>query len=155
MGTILKGMGRVRWAELSHAYGSAEDVPGRLSRVAWGDKRTAGLALSDLGLWLGELAVFDATAAAVPFLWDLAAADTVTVRPDVLELLATVLHHANPPRLEVQYAAHRAVLDGEGKAESLTQDRGTAVRTAALGLLAAINGHACEACGAADSSRTR
>ncbi|MGO4459263.1 hypothetical protein AB4039_18505 [Streptomyces sp. M-16] len=32
--------------------------------------------MSDLGLWLGELAVFDATVAAVPFLWELATADS-------------------------------------------------------------------------------
>ncbi|MFF2196381.1 hypothetical protein [Streptomyces sp. NPDC058157] len=147
-------MGRVRWADLTHAYGSAEDVPGRLSRVGWGDTRTAVLALGDLGLWLGELAVFDATAAAVPFLWDLAVAEAVTVRPGVIELLASILHHANPPHLEVQFAAHRAVLDGERTAQALTRDGDPAVRTAALGLLAAIDGHACATCrAAADSGR--
>lgn len=76
MGAALKGMSRIRWHELTHAYGSARDVPGRLSRVAWGDARTSLDALSDLGLWLGELAVFDATVAAVPFLWELATADS-------------------------------------------------------------------------------
>lgn len=33
MGTALKGMNRIGWNELTHAYGSAEAVPGRLSRV--------------------------------------------------------------------------------------------------------------------------
>jgi hypothetical protein len=68
MGMVLKGMHRIRWHELTHAYGSAREVPGRLSRVAWGDARTSANAVSGLGLWLGELAVFDATVAAVPFL---------------------------------------------------------------------------------------
>lgn len=61
MGTVLKGMNRVGWHELTHAYGPADEVPGRLSRAAWGDPRTAALDLSDLGLRLGEPAVFDAT----------------------------------------------------------------------------------------------
>ncbi|MFD0375027.1 hypothetical protein [Streptomyces sp. NPDC127112] len=154
MGTILKGMGQVRWHGLSHAYGSAEEVPGQLSRVAWGDARTDALALGDLGLWLGELAVFDATTAAVPFLWDLAAADAVTVRPGVIELLVSILEHTNPPHLEVQYAAHRAVLDGKNTAEALRRNGDPLVRTAAVGLLAAIDRHACDACGPRDSGRT-
>ncbi|MEU8529331.1 hypothetical protein AB0C77_27650 [Streptomyces sp. NPDC048629] len=86
MGTILKGMSRVRCHELTHAYGSAEDVPGRLSRVAWGDATTSADALCDLGLWLGDLAVFDARVAAVPFLWDLAVTEEDAFdRDDVAE----------------------------------------------------------------------
>ncbi|MFG3207305.1 hypothetical protein [Streptomyces sp. NPDC048192] len=95
MGTLLKGTNRVRWGELTHAYGPAQDVPGRLSRVAWGDARASADALSDLGLWLGELAVFDATVAAVPFLWDLAVTDSVTARPAVIALLQAILGHGN------------------------------------------------------------
>ncbi|MFJ6016598.1 hypothetical protein [Streptomyces sp. NPDC092952] len=139
-------MDRVRWHELTHAYGSAAEVPGRLSRVAWGDARTGGAALGDLGLWLGELAVFDATVEAVPFLWDLAVTDSVTSRPGVIELLRTILEHANPPRIEVQRAAHRAVLDGRGAAEVLARDEDAAVRAAARDLMAEIDGHTCESC---------
>ncbi|MGE7386962.1 hypothetical protein ACQKM2_15930 [Streptomyces sp. NPDC004126] len=112
MGTVLKGMDRIGWHALTHAYGSAEGVPGRLSRVAWGDASTAASALCDLGLWLGELAVFNATAAAVPFLWDLAASEACTARPGVIELLGTILDNGNEPRPAIQHAAHRAVLDG-------------------------------------------
>ncbi|MFD9475575.1 MULTISPECIES: hypothetical protein [Streptomyces] len=146
MGTILKGMSRVRWHELTHAYGSAAEVPGRLSRVAWGDARTSAAALSDLGLWLGELAVFDATVEAVPFLWDLAVTDSVTGRSGVIELLLTILEHGNPPKIEVQQAAHRAVLDGRSTAEQLTRDEDAAVQAAARDLVAAIDGHVCESC---------
>ncbi|MGN9793017.1 hypothetical protein ACTMTU_18220 [Streptomyces sp. OZ13] len=146
MGTILKGVGRVRWHELKHAYGSAEDVPGRLSRVAWGDTRTSASALSDLGLWLGELAVFDATVEAVPFLWDLAVTDTVTSRTGVIELLQTILEHANPPQIEVQQAAHRAVLGGRNLADALVRDEDPGVRAAARELVAAIDSHVCESC---------
>ncbi|MGW2515175.1 hypothetical protein ACWC0A_38610 [Streptomyces scopuliridis] len=80
VGTLLKGVSRVRWHELEHAYGSAADVPGVLSRIAWGDVRASEAALSDLTLWIGELAVFDATVAAVPFLWELAVAGSVRCR---------------------------------------------------------------------------
>lgn len=146
MGTILKGMSRVRWHELTHAYGSAQDVPGRLSRVAWGDARTSADALSDLALWLGEVAVFDATVAAVPFLWDLAVTDSVTSRPGVIELLRAVLDHGNPPRIDVQYAAHQAVLGGRTTVDALARDEDPAVRVAARDVAAAIDSHACETC---------
>ncbi|MFD4237486.1 hypothetical protein [Streptomyces sp. NPDC058542] len=146
MGTILKGMSRVRWHELTHAYGSAEEVPGRLSRVAWGDALTSASALSDLGLWLGELSVFDATAEAAPFLWDLAVTDSVASRSGVIQLLMTILEQANPPRLDVQYAAHQAVLDGRGLADGLAGDRDPAVQAAAQDLMAVIDNHVCEAC---------
>ncbi|MGW5352450.1 hypothetical protein ACWERV_18315 [Streptomyces sp. NPDC004031] len=147
MGTILKGVHRVRWHELTHAYGTAEQVPGRLSRVAWGDPRAAEAALSDLGLWLAELSVFDATAAAVPFLWDLAATGTVTCRPDVLRLLRAVLAHGNPPHPAIQRAAHTAVLDGHAPAAALAEeDPDPAVRAAARELLTAIGAHTCGTC---------
>ncbi|WP_229848896.1 hypothetical protein [Streptomyces melanogenes] len=146
MGTILKGMSRVRWDELTHAYGSAAEVPGRLSRVAWGDARTSASALSDLGLWLGELAVFDATAVAVPFLWDLAVTESVTSRVGVIELLQTILEHGNPPKIEVRHAAHRAVLDGRSMAEVLARDEDAAVQAAARDLVTVMDSHACESC---------
>jgi hypothetical protein len=114
--------------------------------VAWGDARTSAEALSDLGLWLGELAVFDATVAAVPFLWDLAVADAVTCRPEVIELLQAILEHGNPPQIEVQHAAHLAVLGAASTVDVLTRDVDPAVRAAASELAAAINSHVCDSC---------
>jgi hypothetical protein len=102
--------------------------------------------LSDLGLWLGELAVFDATVETVPFLWDLAVTDSVTNRSGVIKLLQTILEHANPPRIEVQQAAHRAVLDGRSMADMLARDGDAAVRAAARDLVAAIDSHVCGSC---------
>ncbi|MGY1577899.1 hypothetical protein [Streptomyces sp. MN13] len=141
-------MSRVPWHELKHAYGSARDVPGRLSRVAWGDARTGEEALSDLGLWLGELAVFDATVAAVPFLWDLAVTETVTSRPAVIELLRAILEHSASQR-EIQRAAHLAVLDRAATVDVLTRDEDPAVRVAASELAASIERHGCAVCRAA------
>ncbi|WP_335755262.1 hypothetical protein [Streptomyces niveus] len=102
--------------------------------------------MSDLGLWLGELAVFDATVEAVPFLWDLAVTDSVTSRSGVIELLQTILEHGNPPKIEVQQAAHRAVLDGRNMAEALARDEDAAVQGAARDLVTAIDTHICASC---------
>ncbi|MFD0258486.1 hypothetical protein ACFVH7_09450 [Kitasatospora indigofera] len=146
MGTILKGVSRVRWHELRHAYGSAADVPGLLSRIAWGDARASEAALSDLGLWIGELAVFDATVATVPFLWDLASTTTVNSRAGVIELLQTILEHGNPPHPKVQLEAHQAVLNRRPTADRLVGDSDPVVRAAAQDLLAAIDRHPNESC---------
>lgn len=143
MGTILKGVNRIPWRRLTHAYGTAEAVPGRLSRVAWGDAATSASALADLGLWLAELSVFDATVEAVPFFWDLAVTESVNGRGEVIHLLRTVLEQANPPRLDVQYAAHRAVLEGRARADRLTGDGDPSVRAAARDLVAAMDAHGC------------
>ncbi|MEV0037091.1 hypothetical protein [Streptomyces sp. NPDC050804] len=146
MGTILKGIRRVRWDELEHAYGSAADVPGVLSRIAWGDVRTSEAALSELALWIGELAVFDATVAAVPFLWDLAVSESVTCRAGVIELLRSVLEHGNAPQATVQLEAHHAVLSRRQTADRLAHDDDPVVRGAAQDLLSAIDNHVCESC---------
>ncbi|MFB7673051.1 hypothetical protein ACFC26_16745 [Kitasatospora purpeofusca] len=146
VGTVLKGVSSVRWHELEHAYGSAAEVPGVLSRIAWGDARVGREALDDLSLWIGELAVFDATVAAVPFLWELAATEAVKCRAGVIRLLQTVLEHGNPPQPKVQLQAHRAVLSRRATAAQLTHDRDPAVRAAARDLVAAIDSHLSEPC---------
>ncbi|MFF7492317.1 MULTISPECIES: hypothetical protein [Streptomyces] len=169
MGTVLGAMRNVRWHELQHAYGSASQVPGVLSRIAWGDAPSSGEALNDLERWIGTPPVFDSTAATVPFLWELAATDTVRDRAGVLDLLATILAAGNPEHPAWTRAAHEAVAEGRGTAVRLaaavpdargvrrtsgppdTPDSGglspaQALRTAATRLLAAIDGHACPAC---------
>ncbi|MFB8102314.1 MULTISPECIES: hypothetical protein [unclassified Streptomyces] len=150
MGTVLGEMRNVRWHELQHAYGSASQVPGMLSRIAWGDGPTAEDALSDLAQWIGAPAVFDATVAAVPFLWELAATETVRGRAGVLDLLATILtaDHAQDPGWT--RSAHEAVAEGRPTAALLATDtsppRPQTVRDAAARLLAATDGHTCAAC---------
>lgn len=144
MGTVLQGMRHVQWHELRHAQGSASQVPGTLSRIAWGDAESAEDALSDLRAWIAALAVFDATVATVPFLWELAAVETVRDRAGVLGLLRAVLAHAHHP--EWAGDAHRAVLAGRQTAERLATDGDPAVRKAAGQLLAALGGHVCETC---------
>jgi hypothetical protein len=149
-------MRNVRWHELQHAYGSASQVPGVLSRIAWGDAPTSDEALSDLERWIGTPPVFDSTAATVPFLWELAATDTVRDRAGVLDLLATVLAAGNAEHPAWTGAAHDAVAAGRATAARLaavcdTPDAGgpspaLPVRTAATRLLAAIDRHTCPVC---------
>ncbi|MFF2171146.1 hypothetical protein [[Kitasatospora] papulosa] len=146
MGTVLEGMRHVQWHELRHARGSASQIPGMLSRIAWGDTRSAEDALSDLGRWIAALAVFDATAAAVPFLWELAAVDTVKDRAGVLGLLGTILAHGHAHHPEWTRDAHLAVLAGRTTAERLAADGDPAVSAAAGELLVACGGHVCAAC---------
>ncbi|MFD5200916.1 hypothetical protein ACFWM7_12370 [Streptomyces sp. NPDC058375] len=162
MGTVLGAMRNVRWHELQHAYGSASQVPGVLSRIAWGDAPSADEALNDLERWIGTPPVFDSTAATVPFLWELAATDTVRDRAGVLDLLATILAAGNPEHPAWTRAAHEAVAEGRATAVRLSavpdapgapcapeaggQSPAQAVRTAATRLLAAIDRHTCPAC---------
>ncbi|MFD6800238.1 hypothetical protein [Streptomyces cyaneofuscatus] len=150
MGTVLGAMRNVRWHELQHAYGSASQVPGMLSRIAWGDGPTAEDALRDLDQWIGAPAVFDATVAAVPFLWELAATETVKDRAGVLDLLATILAAGHAQHPEWTRAAHEAVTAGRPTAARLAAGASSvhpqAVREAAARLLAAMDGHVCAAC---------
>ncbi|MEU7346164.1 hypothetical protein [Streptomyces bacillaris] len=151
MGTVLGGMRNVRWHELQHAYGSASQVPGMLSRVAWGDGPTAGDALGELARWIGAPAVFDATVAAVPFLWELAGTETVKDRAGVLDLLTTILAAGHAEHPEWTRAAHEAVAEGRPTAVRLTAGTSSPphtdpVQEAATRLLTALDGHRCPAC---------
>ncbi|MFJ4838283.1 hypothetical protein [Streptomyces sp. NPDC088746] len=146
MGTILRDMRHVQWHELRHAQGSASQVPGLLSRIAWGDSESAEDALSDLGRWIGAMAVFDATAATVPFLWELAAMESVKDRVGVLGLLGTILAHGHTHHPGWTRDAHLAVLAGRTTAERLATDGDPAVSAAAGTLLTACAGHVCPAC---------
>ncbi|MFF1421523.1 hypothetical protein [Streptomyces sp. NPDC058280] len=63
------------WATLEHAYGSAADVPDALRALASEDEEEAAAALSELyGSILHQGSVYEASAAAVPYLAGLAAA---------------------------------------------------------------------------------
>ncbi|WP_227982231.1 hypothetical protein [Nocardia spumae] len=82
------GLESVSWAELGHAYGSAEDVPELLRRLQ-GAEGEAAEALRELfgNIW-HQGTVYSATAHAVPFLARLAGAGIQT--RGVLDLLAEI-----------------------------------------------------------------
>ena len=105
----LDGLDGIDWASLRHAYGSAEDVPELLRRVASGDGDEGGggdgsgggaeaaEALNELwGTIWHQGSVYSATVAAVPYLAKIAAAGVSM--PGVLQLLGSIAESSCPPR---------------------------------------------------------
>jgi hypothetical protein len=84
----MDALDRIPWKDLTHAFGSAEDVPGLLRALKTAD---ADEALSELfgNIW-HQGTVYEATAYAVPFLIDLAADPATPDRIGILELLASI-----------------------------------------------------------------
>jgi hypothetical protein len=84
-------LARVDWSRLSHAYGSADDLPILIERRASGDEATARAASNELwGTVWHQGASYEASAAAVPALAMLAR-DTATVaRLDLVLLLSSI-----------------------------------------------------------------
>ncbi|MEU6955464.1 hypothetical protein [Streptomyces sp. NPDC045714] len=84
------------WASYTHAYGSAEDVPGCLRALAGDDDAAAEEALSELySSILHQGSVYEASAKAVPFLARIAAAGIRTV--DVLLLIGGIAEGGTDP----------------------------------------------------------
>ncbi|MET8545394.1 hypothetical protein ABZW03_32870, partial [Kitasatospora sp. NPDC004799] len=84
--TALAGLDDHPWADVSHAYGSAEDLPDLLRALAEGDGEAAEEAVSELyGSILHQGTVYSASADAVPYLARIAAAGIRS--EDVLFLL--------------------------------------------------------------------
>ncbi|MFF3504707.1 hypothetical protein [Streptomyces sp. NPDC003247] len=82
----LDGLDARPWSAVSHAYGSAEDLPDLLRALAGADREASDEALSELyGSVLHQGTVYAASAEAVPFLARVAAAGHRTA--DVLELI--------------------------------------------------------------------
>ncbi|WP_031519710.1 hypothetical protein [Streptomyces sp. NRRL F-5123] len=123
---------RVRWRKLTHAYGSAEDLPGML-RGLYGDEEAVGEALFELnGAFQGDTPGYASSAVqAVPFLAHAALHSPSRQRDGALMLLALF---AEPHEdAAVRAAVAREV---EGLLPCL-RDPAPAVRRAALRLPAA------------------
>ncbi|WP_331737950.1 hypothetical protein [Streptomyces sp. NBC_01276] len=105
----LDGLDARPWSSLSHAYGSAEDVPPLLRALTGTDADAAEEALSELyGSLLHQGTVYAASAEAVPFLAEIAAAGHRTV--DVLALLGGMAESDDEYRV-VPGAVRAAVAD--------------------------------------------
>ncbi|KIQ66703.1 hypothetical protein TR51_04220 [Kitasatospora griseola] len=97
MGRTLKGVAGVRRRDLRDATGApASGIPALLSRIAYGDERTACAAVDELadGVCALGFVVAEATAPAVPFLLELAASPGVVCRPALRDLLENVCRAA-------------------------------------------------------------
>ncbi|MFI0898688.1 hypothetical protein [Streptomyces sp. NPDC020983] len=124
---------RVRWQDLTHAYGGADDLPGML-RALYADEEAANEALFELhGVFQGDTSVYASSAAqAVPFLAHAALHSPSRRRDDVLMLLALL---AEPE----EDAALRAAVAREVPALlPCLHDAAAGVRRAALRLPAAV-----------------
>ncbi|MFI9648213.1 hypothetical protein ACIHAA_18200 [Streptomyces sp. NPDC052040] len=92
MVTPLKGLERVPWDAIKDSSGSAEAIPLLLRTVARGDASAARAALRDLRSRICQygFVVDQATAATVPFLWELARLPQVTCRVQIVRLLKSI-----------------------------------------------------------------
>ncbi|MFJ8544022.1 hypothetical protein ACIRFH_18720 [Streptomyces sp. NPDC093586] len=89
---LLAGLDRVPWSEIQDSTGSAAAVPRLLDQVARGDAETARTALAELRKRICQygFVVEQATAATVPFLWELAQWPQVNCRAQIIELLKNI-----------------------------------------------------------------
>lgn len=78
---MLEGLETIDWSTLSHAYGPATDVPGLLRALSSPDHSVRRETVAELfgNIW-HQGTVYSATAAAVPFLYDLLAAPDVPTK---------------------------------------------------------------------------
>lgn len=85
---MLERLDEINWAQLNHAYGSAEDVPDLLRGLASPDQDTRNNAISDLyaNIW-HQGTVYEATAYAVPFLIELLQAPETQDKAFILQYL--------------------------------------------------------------------
>jgi hypothetical protein len=88
---MLEGLDEVPWDKLTHAYGAASDVPHLLRDLASDDEEAREGAVWHLygNIW-HQGTVYEATASAVPFLLELAAAPEVKQRELILDYLCTL-----------------------------------------------------------------
>jgi hypothetical protein len=158
---MLDRLDHIPWKRLTHAYGSAEDVPDLLRRLRTASPEMTG---EQSPLWHlhGNIwhqgTVYEATAYAVPFLIELAAHPLVPNRLGILQLLASIAtgrsyrdvhgnllnepNFAEGKALELTWVeeAHEAVARGVAFFLAMTREE-TEVRLAAAHVLALLPRH--------------
>jgi hypothetical protein len=132
---VLGGLAGVPWRDLSHAYGSAEDVPGLLRAIASGDAVAAGNAVRELfGKICHQGTVYEATEYAVPFLARMAAAGLASC--DLAQLLGCIAESGAHGRSATSGGARAAVAAQAGLLAPLIDSPDSGVRTAVAWALA-------------------
>jgi hypothetical protein len=88
-----RGLDAVPWDQFRDAYGPATPVPGFLRQLTSPnpDEREGGIFYLYLGICHQQCTNYEATAAAVPFLIELAGSDHVQDRQAILRLLASIV----------------------------------------------------------------
>ncbi|MFI5380087.1 MAG: hypothetical protein ACHRHE_12380 [Tepidisphaerales bacterium] len=108
--TELDGLEAIEWGSLSHAYGPATDVPRDLRRLASCAAELREQALFELqGSIYHQSDIFDATAAAVPFLVRLAVCTAIPNRREILRFLVEIARSAfwDPEAIRKSWAKAR------------------------------------------------
>lgn len=131
---VLDGLAEIPWRDLSHAYGSAEDVPGLLHAIACGDAEAASNAVHELfgSIW-HQGSVYAATEYAVPFLARMAAAG---LAPRDLAQLLGCIAESGDYRSGTPGGARAAVAAQVNLLAPLLDSPDSQVRTAAAWALA-------------------
>ena len=140
---MLDGLDSVDWSKLTHAYGSAADVPGLLRslRDAPPDPTGEGPLWKLFGNIWHQSTVYEATVPAVPFLIELAVDPGTSDRPGILLLVASI---ADGDGGKWTPAANQAVAAGAGALLPLTGDPNVDVRLGAAHVLARLPSMAAE-----------
>jgi len=88
---VLDGLDAIDWSLLTHAYGEATDVPGLLRALLSLDPKVREATVYELfGNICHQGTVYLASAAAVPFLYELLSAPNVQDKPAIVHLLASI-----------------------------------------------------------------
>ena len=143
---MLDGLDAIDWGSLSHAYGEASDVP-QIIRSLLSPAVSEDAAYELYGNIWHQGTVYPATAAVVPFLYEILAAPEVTGRSGIAHLLACIA--AGRGYLEVHAVspfgekAWREILAkrGESLEEAMAREAAVTVsvrRAASLGLPALV-----------------
>lgn len=130
----------VNWRKLSHAYGSARDVPQMFKALMAEDVTVRGQALDKMSASLcHQGTVYNATVAAVPLLIELLQMPEVQDKDEILVLLACIAHGSGEDLLfdaqEYDNPAFPALLDGLSPFLRLLQSPVAKIRAASSFLL--------------------
>src|SRR4051794_13443810 len=120
---MLENLDKVNWANMHHAYGSAEDVPESIRNLASEIEEVRANAYDELcgNIW-HQGTVYEATAHAVPFLIELLEQESVHHKDQILVLLSQLAtgssyHHVHQPsgseKPKVDTADHKAKIGKE------------------------------------------
>lgn len=124
---MLEGLDNVDWKSLSHAYGSAEDVPDQLRALAYGDSEERESALwSFYGSIYHQGTVYKATAYAVPFLIEILTAPDFEEKHDILFLLSHLAsgHSYLDAHQDFEWEQQKAQNDPEGYQSQMQEELG-------------------------------
>jgi hypothetical protein len=128
----LAGVDAIDWHALQHAYGSADDVPDQLYRLADGDDSSIGDLFGNI---YHQGSLFEATAYTVPFLWRLLAAHGEIGHSGIAALLSAIAEASGSQRNGWAQKSREEVWKGAGVALRLLSSSNETARRGAASIL--------------------